>query len=67
MRRERAAEHGVDPSELEQFYANRTLLKRSVTAKDVADVVLFLVSDRSAATTGGIFPVDGGVAAAFPR
>ena len=67
MRRERAAEHGVDPSELEQFYADRNLLKRRVTVKDVANAVAFLVSDRSAGTTGTVLPVDGGVAAAFPR
>jgi rhamnose utilization protein RhaD (predicted bifunctional aldolase and dehydrogenase)/NAD(P)-dependent dehydrogenase (short-subunit alcohol dehydrogenase family) len=67
MRRERAAEHGVEPDELEAFYARRNLLKREVSASDVAEAVQFLVSDRSAATTGCVLTVDGGVAGAFPR
>jgi enoyl-[acyl-carrier-protein] reductase (NADH) len=67
MRRERAAEHGVEPDELEAFYAARNLLKREVNATDVAEAVLFLVSDRSAATTGCVLTVDGGVPGAFPR
>ncbi len=67
LRRERAEAHGVDPDELEAFYASRSLLGRRVTAADVAEAVAFLVSDRSGATTGCVIPVDGGVPAAFPR
>ena len=67
MRQERAAEHGVEVSELEQFYAERNLLGRRVGVGDVAEAVAFLVSDRSRATTGAVIPVDGGVPAAFPR
>src|SRR5262249_5464231 len=67
VRRERAAAHGVPVDELESFYAARSLLGREVTARDVAEAVAFLVSDRSRATTGTVIPVDGGVPAAFPR
>ena len=67
LRRERAEAHGVPPEELERFYASRSLLGRPVTGEDVAEAVAFLVSDRSKATTGAVLPVDGGVAAAFPR
>jgi rhamnose utilization protein RhaD (predicted bifunctional aldolase and dehydrogenase)/NAD(P)-dependent dehydrogenase (short-subunit alcohol dehydrogenase family) len=67
LRRERAAAHGVAVEELEAFYAGRSLLGREVTARDVAETVAFLVSDRSRSTTGAVIPVDGGVAAAFPR
>lgn len=67
LREQRAAEHGVRPEELEDFYANRNLLRRRVTTKDVASSVLFLLSDASSRTTGSVIPVDGGVAAAFPR
>jgi rhamnose utilization protein RhaD (predicted bifunctional aldolase and dehydrogenase)/NAD(P)-dependent dehydrogenase (short-subunit alcohol dehydrogenase family) len=67
LRRERATAHGVEPEELEAFYASRGLLRRAVTGADVAEAVAFLVSDRSRATTGCVIPVDGGVPAAFPR
>ncbi|HVU76773.1 MAG TPA: bifunctional aldolase/short-chain dehydrogenase [Gaiellaceae bacterium] len=67
VRRQRAQAHGVDPSELEAFYASRSLLGRAVKAADVAESVAFLLSDRSRATTGCTLTVDGGVAAAFPR
>jgi rhamnose utilization protein RhaD (predicted bifunctional aldolase and dehydrogenase)/NAD(P)-dependent dehydrogenase (short-subunit alcohol dehydrogenase family) len=67
VRRERAAAHGVSVDELEAFYASRSLLGREVTARDVAETVAFLVSDRSRNTTGAVIPVDGGVPGAFPR
>jgi rhamnose utilization protein RhaD (predicted bifunctional aldolase and dehydrogenase)/NAD(P)-dependent dehydrogenase (short-subunit alcohol dehydrogenase family) len=67
VRRERAAAHGVAVDELESFYAGRSLLGREVTARDVAETVAFLVSDRSRSTTGAVIPVDGGVPGAFPR
>jgi NAD(P)-dependent dehydrogenase (short-subunit alcohol dehydrogenase family) len=67
IRRERVAVHGVPVEEIEQFYANRKLLKTTVTGQDVAEAAAFLISDRSRATTGTVITVDGGVAAAFPR
>ena len=67
LREQRAAEHGIKPEELEDFYARRNLLHRHVTTRDVADAVLFLLSEASSRTTGAVIPVDGGVAAAFPR
>jgi NAD(P)-dependent dehydrogenase (short-subunit alcohol dehydrogenase family) len=63
----RAAAHGVPVEELEQFYAQRTLLKRTIGGRDVAEAVAFLLSDRSRVTTGTVIAVDGGVAGAFPR
>jgi NAD(P)-dependent dehydrogenase (short-subunit alcohol dehydrogenase family) len=67
VRRERAAAHGVPVDELEQFYAQRNLLKTTISGHDVAEAVAFLISDRSHATTGTVIAVDGGVAGAFPR
>jgi rhamnose utilization protein RhaD (predicted bifunctional aldolase and dehydrogenase)/NAD(P)-dependent dehydrogenase (short-subunit alcohol dehydrogenase family) len=67
IREERAAAHGIDPSELQSFYAARNLLHREVTTTDVANAVAFLLSEESSRTTGAVLPVDGGVAAAFPR
>jgi len=67
IREERAAAHGIAPEELQEFYAARNLLHRQVSTADVAAAVAFLLSDASSRTTGAVLPVDGGVAAAFPR
>lgn len=67
LREERAAAHGIAPDQLEDFYAARNLLHRHVTTADVAESVAFLLSERSSRTTGCVIPVDGGVAAGFPR
>lgn len=63
----RAAAHNVPVEGLEDFYAQRNLLKRTIGGRDVAEAVSFLLSDRSRATTGTVIAVDGGVAGAFPR
>jgi rhamnulose-1-phosphate aldolase/alcohol dehydrogenase len=67
IREQRAKEHGVKPEDLEDFYANRNILKAHVRSSDVAASVAFLLSDKSSRTTGSVIPVDGGVAAGFPR
>jgi len=67
IRAERAAAHGVPVDRLETFYAERNVLHRRVTAADVAEAVVFLLSDRSSRTTGGVLAVDGGVPGAFVR
>lgn len=67
LREERAAAHGIAPDELEDFYASRNLLHRHVTTADVALGVAYLLSNASSRTTGAVLPIDGGVAAAFPR
>jgi rhamnulose-1-phosphate aldolase/alcohol dehydrogenase len=67
VRAERAKAHGIPIGKLEEFYAQRNLLKSKIYPSDVADAVLFFASDRSSKTTGAILPVDGGVREAFPR
>ena len=67
LREERAAAHGIPASDLEDFYARRTLLGARVTTKDVAESVAFLLSDRASRSTGTVLAIDGGVPGAFAR
>lgn len=64
---QRAAVHGVDPTELGAFYASRTLLKLEVLPEHVAEAVLVLVAGGLSRTTGAHLPVDGGISGAFLR
>ena len=57
----RATAYGMSETE----YMSRNLLKREVTAEDVAQAFLALALART--TTGAFFPVDGGNLAAAPR
>ncbi|MEM1061220.1 MAG: bifunctional rhamnulose-1-phosphate aldolase/short-chain dehydrogenase [Planctomycetota bacterium] len=54
-------------SKLAEFYARRTLTKRSITPADQAEAAFFLLSDASSKTTGQIVSVDGGLHEAFLR
>jgi rhamnulose-1-phosphate aldolase/alcohol dehydrogenase len=67
-RKERAGAYGIDAGEeLEAFYRDRSMLKRSVLPEDVAEAVYFFASDASGKSTGNILNVDAGNAQAFPR
>jgi len=67
MREERAKAHGVDVAKIEEFYAQRNLLKCAVRPEDVAEAALFFASERSSRTTGAYLTIDGGVKEAFGR
>jgi rhamnulose-1-phosphate aldolase/alcohol dehydrogenase len=67
VRRERAAAQGISVAELEEYYRKRNILGVPILPEDVAEAILFLVSDRSGKTTGCTLTVDGGVRDAFPR
>jgi rhamnulose-1-phosphate aldolase/alcohol dehydrogenase len=62
----RAKARGLDPSQLEDFYRSRNLLKVRVTAEHVGRAVLFFATQQTP-TTGAVLPVDGGLPEAFPR
>jgi NAD(P)-dependent dehydrogenase (short-subunit alcohol dehydrogenase family) len=67
LRAQRARAHGISVEEIEEFYAQRNLLKVAVRPEDVAEAALFFASDRSSRTTGACLTIDGGLPGAFPR
>ena len=65
---ERAAANKVDTQDLEAFYRDRSLLKRSVFPQDIAEASYFFSAEHlSAKSTGNILNVDAGNLAAFTR
>jgi rhamnulose-1-phosphate aldolase/alcohol dehydrogenase len=67
-REERAAAYGIEPEELEDFYAQRNTLKVNILPQDIAEGVLHFASEvRSGKSTGNMLNVDGGVPAAYAR
>jgi rhamnulose-1-phosphate aldolase/alcohol dehydrogenase len=64
---ERAAANKISEAELENFYRERSMLKRSVFPQDIAEATYFLASDLAAKSTGNIVNVDAGNLASFPR
>lgn len=55
-----------DPDALHKALAEAHPLKRLGTAEEVAELILFLASDRSMYVTGAVYPIDGGITAACP-
>jgi rhamnulose-1-phosphate aldolase/alcohol dehydrogenase len=64
---QRAAAYKMSTDELEEYYRQRSMLKRSVFPEDIAEAIYFLASERSAKSTGNIINVDAGNAQAFTR
>jgi rhamnulose-1-phosphate aldolase/alcohol dehydrogenase len=64
---DRARTYGIEESDLGNFYAQRTILKREVLPENVANAVSVLTGPDLSHTTGLHVPVDAGVAAAFLR
>lgn len=52
-----------DPEAIRRMVAGNMPMKRLASPREVADAVLFLLSDESSYTSGAVFPVDGGLAA----
>ena len=63
---ERMRSRGLDQEGLQEYYRQRNLLKARVLAEHVGNAVVFFASEQTP-TTGASLPVDGGIAAAFPR
>ncbi|MFP6640819.1 MAG: bifunctional aldolase/short-chain dehydrogenase, partial [Myxococcota bacterium] len=63
---DRARSRGIDIDQLPDFYQERNLLKTQVTGHHVGNAVVFFASNLTP-TSGATLPVDGGIAAAFPR
>jgi NAD(P)-dependent dehydrogenase (short-subunit alcohol dehydrogenase family) len=63
---DRMRARGLDEAGLEAYYRSRNLLKSPVTARHVANAVLFFAT-RQTPTTGATIPVDGGLPDATPR
>lgn len=63
---DRMKARGLDEKGLEDYYKNRNLLKLKITARHVANAVLFFVTHQTP-TTGATIPVDGGLPEATPR
>lgn len=63
----RAQANRIDDAEIEAFYRERSLLKRPVLPRDVAEGVRFFAGEQSAKSTGNILNVDAGNASAFTR
>ena len=65
---ERAAANKVNEQDLEAFYRDRSMLKRSVFPEDIAEATYFFAAEHlSAKSTGNILNVDAGHLAAFTR
>lgn len=52
---------GLTPEQVEANYAKATPIRRVLRVNEIADVVLFLASERAGAITGESIAVDGGI------
>jgi NAD(P)-dependent dehydrogenase (short-subunit alcohol dehydrogenase family) len=57
---------GITNYDMEPVIKNMQPLQRRGTSSDVAEAVLYLVSDRAAQVTGIVLPIDGGTTAGPP-
>ncbi|NWG13953.1 MAG: bifunctional aldolase/short-chain dehydrogenase [Acidobacteria bacterium] len=63
---DRMKARGLDAAGLEEYYRSRNLLKARVTARHVANAVVFFAT-RQTPTTGATLPIDGGLPDSTPR
>lgn len=48
------------PASIQRAFANSHPVKRMAKMQEVADFILFLLSEKSGFCTGGVYPIDGG-------
>ncbi len=63
---DRMRARGLDENALQEYYRERNLLKIKVTARHVANAVVFFLL-RETPTTGATIPIDGGLPDSTPR
>ncbi|WP_171823451.1 SDR family oxidoreductase [Thermogymnomonas acidicola] len=61
MVRRYAEQSSIDPQEFRRAVSRRAPLGRLATTRDVADLALFLCSDRASYITGQTYVIDGGL------
>lgn len=67
LREARAKIHGFDPATLEEEYKKNNAMGVIIDPKEIAELVVFLASDRSAKMTGNALVIDGGGPGGFVR
>jgi len=67
LREARAMIHGFHPDKLEEEYKKNNALGVIIDPAEIAELVLFLSSDRSAKMTGNALVIDGGGLGGFVR
>ena len=67
LKSKRSRTYNIKISELENYYKNRSLLKKSVYGKDIAEAIYHFCLETSQKSTGNILNVDAGHVATFSR
>ena len=67
FRADRAKTHNFDPAKIEEEYKKNTALGVVIDSDEVADLILFLSSSKSAKMTGDVISIDGGGKGGYVR
>ena len=67
LKTKRSKTYNIKVDNLEDFYKNRSLLKKSVYGEDIAEAIYHFCLDSSEKSTGNILNVDAGHVATFTR
>lgn len=67
LRAQRAGIYGFDPDNLAQEYKQNAALNVVIDPDEVAELVLFLASDKTAKVTGAVISIDGGGKGGYVR